>query len=398
MHVSMRKQVDAALEQAVGLLLVGVAQLGEADVAEARQLRAGPDRAGDVAGPAVGGVVVGDLAGDAGRGDVELVGLVGDAVLGEHGREAPKVAVSTASTPTAKNASCMPAMTSGRVRQSISLQPSRSAPPKSSAVRSRPWTYVPNAPSKTTTRSGHGVEVGLAAPWDPRLRPATGVGACTGVDSNGCASAVGWREPIGSRAAIAARSERRSTRRRATTARPGLFYGGRVRQGLRAADGVRERRRGAGRASGWPGRTPAGELDDMLVPILRDLWVLMAELATLPENRSQARARRDGRDAGDGRPSSSARSTSSTSASSRRRSSSCPAATSASAWLDLARTVVRRAERHSLAARRAAVARRAVPEPAVGPAVDDGALAATPRTARRCGSRDVGDEGQTARP
>ncbi len=36
----------------------------------------------------------------------------------------PKLAVSTASTPTSKNAACMPRMTSGRVRQSISLQPS----------------------------------------------------------------------------------------------------------------------------------------------------------------------------------------------------------------------------------------------------------------------------------
>ena len=82
------EQVDAADEQPVRLLLVGVAQLGEPDVAEARQLRARTDRAGHVAGPAVGGVVVGHLAGDARRGDVELVGLVGDVVLGEDGREA----------------------------------------------------------------------------------------------------------------------------------------------------------------------------------------------------------------------------------------------------------------------------------------------------------------------
>ena len=88
MHVSMRNRSTPPSSRPARLLLVGVAQLGEADVAEARQLRAGTDRAGDVAGPAVGGVVVGDLAGDAGRGDVELVGLVGDVVLGEHGREA----------------------------------------------------------------------------------------------------------------------------------------------------------------------------------------------------------------------------------------------------------------------------------------------------------------------
>ena len=68
--------------------LVGVAQVGEADLPEARQLRARTDRTGDVAGATVGGVVVGDLAGDAGCGDVQLVGLVGDAVLGQDGGEA----------------------------------------------------------------------------------------------------------------------------------------------------------------------------------------------------------------------------------------------------------------------------------------------------------------------
>ena len=81
------EQVDAALEQSVRLLVVGVAQLGEADVAEARQLRAGSDRPGDVAGAPVGGEAVGDLPGDAGGGDVELVGPVADVVLGEHGGE-----------------------------------------------------------------------------------------------------------------------------------------------------------------------------------------------------------------------------------------------------------------------------------------------------------------------
>ena len=118
------EQVDAADEQAVRLLLVGVAQLGEPDVPEARQLRAGTDRAGHVAGPAVGGVVVGDLAGDARRGDVELVGRSAMSYSASTVEKLPKLAVSTASTPTSKNAACMPAMTSGRVRHSISLQPS----------------------------------------------------------------------------------------------------------------------------------------------------------------------------------------------------------------------------------------------------------------------------------
>ena len=66
---------------------------------------------------------------------------------------APNVAVSTASTPASRNALCMLSITSGRVSTSISLQPSREPPPKSSGPRSRPCTKVPTAPSKTTTRS-----------------------------------------------------------------------------------------------------------------------------------------------------------------------------------------------------------------------------------------------------
>src|SRR5712664_720663 len=42
--------------------------------------------------------------------------------------------------------------TSGRVRTRFSLQPSRKAPPKSSAVRLRCWSMVPMAPSSTRMR------------------------------------------------------------------------------------------------------------------------------------------------------------------------------------------------------------------------------------------------------
>ena len=82
------EEVGAALEEAGGLLLVGVPERREVDVSEARHLRAGADRSGDVAGAAVGGEVVGDLSCETGRSDVELVGLVGDVVFGEHQREA----------------------------------------------------------------------------------------------------------------------------------------------------------------------------------------------------------------------------------------------------------------------------------------------------------------------
>ena len=43
------QQVDAALEQPAALLLVGVAQVGEADLPERCELRARPDGPGDVA-------------------------------------------------------------------------------------------------------------------------------------------------------------------------------------------------------------------------------------------------------------------------------------------------------------------------------------------------------------
>src|SRR6266536_1996029 len=65
----------------------------------------------------------------------------------------PKVAVSTASTPTSKNSRCISAMTSGRVSTTCSLQPSSSGPPKSSGPRSWSCTHVPKAPSKIRTRS-----------------------------------------------------------------------------------------------------------------------------------------------------------------------------------------------------------------------------------------------------
>jgi cob(I)alamin adenosyltransferase len=66
----------------------------------------------------------------------------------------------------------------------------------------------------------------------------------------------------------------------------GLLYGGRVSKDSplpRAYGAVDEAQAAIGvvRAEAGPG----SELDEMLVPLMRDLWVLMAELATLPENR-----------------------------------------------------------------------------------------------------------------
>ena len=71
----------------------------------------------------------------------------------------------------------------------------------------------------------------------------------------------------------------------------GLFYGGRV-----AKDSAMPMAYGAvDEAQAFIGlaRTnfaPGSEIDDVLVHVARDLWVLMAELATLPENRRKLTA------------------------------------------------------------------------------------------------------------
>jgi cob(I)alamin adenosyltransferase len=129
----------------------------------------------------------------------------------------------------------------------------------------------------------------------------------------------------------------------------GLFYGGRVRKDSelpRAYGTVDEAQAVLGLARASAG---TGELDEMLVAIMRDMWVLMAELATLPENRAKLA------------PGASAvtqemvdRLESTIDALDERFDPPTefvvPGEDAVSAWLDLGRTVVRRAERHALSA------------------------------------------------
>ncbi len=130
----------------------------------------------------------------------------------------------------------------------------------------------------------------------------------------------------------------------------GLFYGGRVRKDSEhpAAYGTVDEVQallGLARAHGRRG----GELSDLLIVLERDLWVLMAELATLPANRQKLTPG----------------STSVTSEMVERLERTIddlgtrfdpptefvvPGETVVSAWLDLARTVTRRAERSVWAA------------------------------------------------
>lgn len=130
----------------------------------------------------------------------------------------------------------------------------------------------------------------------------------------------------------------------------GLFYGGRVPKDseLPTAYGtVDEAQAVLGLARAAAG--PDSEVAELLIPVMRDLWVLMAELATLPENRSKLTPG----------------STAVAEAMIERLEQLIdllderfdpptefvvPGGDPVAAWLDLARTVVRRAERHALVA------------------------------------------------
>jgi cob(I)alamin adenosyltransferase len=130
----------------------------------------------------------------------------------------------------------------------------------------------------------------------------------------------------------------------------GLFYGGRVAKDseLPTAYGtVDEAQAVLGLARVHAGA--GSRLDVLLVPIMRDLYVLMAELATLPDNRSKLQP-----------------GASSVTAEMVERLERTideldeefthptefvvPGGDVVAAWLDLGRTVVRRAERHALRA------------------------------------------------
>ena len=156
----------------------------------------------------------------------------------------------------------------------------------------------------------------------------------------------------------------------------GLLYGGRVPKHaptIEANGAVDEAQAALGVAHAEAG--PGSELDALLIALERDLWVLMAEVATLPRNRGKltpgvtlvtpemVRALESHIDALSERfamP----------------KEFVVPGQNRTAASLDMARTVVRRAERLlSAYGAEHGLPGRPVPEPPVGPAVDDRTLA-----------------------
>lgn len=132
----------------------------------------------------------------------------------------------------------------------------------------------------------------------------------------------------------------------------GLFYGGRVGKDSpqpRAYGTVDEAQAVLGLARAAAGE---GELSDMLVALMRDMYVLMAELATLEKNRHKLQP---------GVSTVTAEMVVSLEGQIDALSERfepptefvVPGGNLIGAWLDLGRTVVRRAERHSITAARA---------------------------------------------
>ena len=130
----------------------------------------------------------------------------------------------------------------------------------------------------------------------------------------------------------------------------GLLYGGRVRKDSAAPTAygdVDEAQAAIGVARA--GAERGGELDACWSAIERDLWVLMAELATAREQPQQADRWFDAGDRRDGGPPRTADRRVPVALRGTAGSSSCPARSLCPASLDLARTVTRRAERSAVA-------------------------------------------------
>ena len=130
----------------------------------------------------------------------------------------------------------------------------------------------------------------------------------------------------------------------------GLLFGGRVAKDSahpRATGAVDEAQAAIGAARALSG--PGSELDDQLVHVCRDLWVLMAELATLPAHHAKLT---------DGQTRVTAEMVGALEALvdevgtrfEAPKAFVVPGQTPLAAQLDLARTVVRRAEREAVAA------------------------------------------------
>ena len=273
---------------------------------------------------------------------------MGQAVLGEDPRQTDPEAVGldhiAAHVEEARGAGS--ATTSGLVSTSISLHPSRSGPPKSSGPRLselevRAHGAVEDDAPARAAPAGRSTQTGSSRPrssgrrWTSAHRYRCLPGRPTGPVASGLRGAR-----------IYTKTGRRRDHLVFSTA-------GRVRKDSWRIDAERRRRRGPGGHRRGPGAqtAPARRSTSRLVTLARDLYVLMAEVATAPENRPKLRGGVQPGDAGHG-ASRSRRGIDDllVPASTCRATSPCRARTRVvRRALDQARTVVRRAERLAVA-------------------------------------------------
>ena len=210
------------------------------------------------------------------------------------------------------------------------------------------------APSKMTTRSAHGFEVGLAR------RPAAALTSRLPVRRSVRSTEIASRPRAVGHCACS------STREPVTTARPVVprraDAQGPHPRSTRRRPSTRPRRRSA-----WLARRTyhrGGELDDILVHLRMTSRCVMAELATPPDNARQAGAGQDPGDSGDGDAPRDAHRQVSTRFEMPNEFVD-PRPDAGRAALDVARTVVRRAERTAIEVAVAESHVVPVPEPAL---------------------------------
>jgi cob(I)alamin adenosyltransferase len=337
------EEVDAANEKTAGLFDVGISQVRECDVTEAGKFRSRSDRPRHEASAPIDFVIGRNASSNARGGNVQVEGLFRDLVLRENRGEAAETGSLQGVDSHVEKGSvhALDDIGPSGAQHLVAPFETRSAEVVGSEVETL------NEGAECTVEHDHsflqGVEVELSRhrfqPYRSRfeqvLVPAVS-DRIRGVWN--CATSVARM----SRAPVYTRDGDDGT--------TGLFYGGRV-----AKDSVLPRAYGmVDEAQAVLGvvRAEAGagsEVESLLIPLMRDLWVLMTELATLPENRSKLEPGKTCVE-----PSMVTRLENVIDDLSSRFDPPTefvvPGGNLVAAWLDVARTVVRRAEVQSLAA------------------------------------------------
>ena len=286
-HVELRlneQEVDAALEQPERLLLVGVAELGVRDVPERGELRARPHGARHPARPLGRRELVTDRTSQFGRPPVQLAGAVGQPVLGQDDRgRAEGVGLDHVAAD----------LVEGAVDLGHDVGPGLHEP-LVAPLEVRPAEVV-GAESQHLQVGPHGA-VEDDHPLGQRLQVRRG-GRVEPTEEFRRGSDHPHRIPVTPQAprtgpgSIPPMAAPRIYTRRGDDGTTGLLYGGRVPKDSWRIDlnGVVDEAQaaiGVARAE-----TPEGtEVNDRLTTLARDLYVLMAEVATAPDNRRKLQA------------------------------------------------------------------------------------------------------------